>query len=229
MFFMVKHLFILLLAVTMLCSCGASRHEAYVWDMCPDTAFTAASVQEIRLQPYDKISIVVSSRDPKLSALFNLPVVSGDVVGGDTLGGRGLSQYTVDSRGCIDFPVMGRLQVAGLTRDSVARLVKSQLAGRQLLADGVVTVEFCNLGLSVLGEVRHPGRYAITRDCLTILDAIGMAGDLTDKADRRRLVVMRHEDGRRMAYRIDLGSARSIYSSPAYYLRQNDVVYATPK
>ncbi len=220
-------LYVLLAAV--LCSCGTSRGSSYLADMRGDSAFIAAETSEIRLQPFDKISIVVSCRDAKLSALFNLPAVSQGVVGADTIGVQGFSQYTIDRDGNIDFPVLGILNVAGLTRADLCRDIKRRLAEGRLLDDCVVTAEFCNLALSVLGEVRSPGRYAITRDCVTIFDAIGLAGDLTRNADRRHVTVVRREGSRQVAYEIDLTSAAGVYASPAYYLRQNDVVYVKRK
>lgn len=220
-------LYVLLAAV--LCSCGTSRGSSYLADMRGDSAFIAAETSEIRLQPFDKISIVVSCRDAKLSALFNLPAVSQGVAGADTIGVQGFSQYTIDRDGNIDFPVLGTLNVAGLTRADLCRDIKRRLAEGRLLDDCVVTAEFCNLALSVLGEVRSPGRYAITRDCVTIFDAIGLAGDLTRNADRRHVTVVRREGGRQVAYEIDMTSAAGVYASPAYYLRQNDVVYVKRK
>lgn len=220
-------LYVLLAAV--LCSCGTSRGSSYLADMRGDSTFIAAETSEIRLQPFDKISIVVSCRDAKLSALFNLPAVSQGVAGADTIGVQGFSQYTIDRNGNIDFPVLGTLNVAGLTRADLCRDIKRRLAEGRLLDDCVVTAEFCNLALSVLGEVRSPGRYAITRDCVTIFDAIGLAGDLTRNADRRHVTVVRREGGRQVAYEIDLTSAAGVYASPAYYLRQNDVVYVKRK
>jgi polysaccharide export outer membrane protein len=220
-------LYVLLAAV--LCSCSTSRGSSYLADMRGDSAFIAAETSEIRLQPFDKISIVVSCRDAKLSALFNLPAVSQGVAGADTIGVQGFSQYTIDRDGNIDFPVLGTLNVAGLTRADLCRDIKRRLAEGRLLDDCVVTAEFCNLALSVLGEVRSPGRYAITRDCVTIFDAIGLAGDLTRNADRRHVTVVRREGSRQVAYEIDLTSAAGVYASPAYYLRQNDVVYVKRK
>ena len=220
-------LYVLLAAV--LCSCGTSRGSLYLADMRGDSTFIVAETSEIRLQPFDKISIVVSCRDAKLSALFNLPAVSQGVAGADTIGVQGFSQYTIDRDGNIDFPVLGTLNVAGLTRADLCRDIKRRLAEGRLLDDCVVTAEFCNLALSVLGEVRSPGRYAITRDCVTIFDAIGLAGDLTRNADRRHVTVVRREGGRQVAYEIDMTSAAGVYASPAYYLRQNDVVYVKRK
>lgn len=222
-----KYIIIFVLTVVALCACGTTGNGAYLQDSRQDSVVTAAEVQEIRLQPYDKISIIVSSRDPKLSALFNLPVVSAGVGDNDTIGGRGVSRYTIDRNGDIDFPVIGRLHVAGLTRDSISKMVKQRLADGQLLADGVVTVEYADLCLSVLGEVNRPGRYAITRDCVTIFDAIGMAGDINRRGNRRKVTVTRTENGVQKSYTINLTSAAEALASPAYYLRQNDVVYVS--
>lgn len=226
---MFRHMMLYVLLAAVLCSCGTSRGSSYLADMRGDSTFIAAETSEIRLQPFDKISIVVSCRDAKLSALFNLPAVSQGVAGADTIGVQGFSQYTIDRDGNIDFPVLGTLNVAGLTRADLCRDIKRRLAEGRLLDDCVVTAEFCNLALSVLGEVRSPGRYAITRDCVTIFDAIGLAGDLTRNADRRHVTVVRREGGRQVAYEIDMTSAAGVYASPAYYLRQNDVVYVKRK
>lgn len=227
--FMFRHVIFYALAAAVLCSCGTSRGSSYLADMRGDSTFLAAEASEIRLQPFDKVSIVVSCRDAKLSALFNLPAVAQGVAGADTVTVQGFSQYTVDRDGNIDFPVLGTLHVAGLTRAGLCKDIKGRLAEGRLLDDCVVTAEFCNLALSVLGEVRSPGRYAITRDCITIFDALGLAGDLTHDADRRHVTVVRREEGRQVSYEVNLTSAASVYASPAYYLRQNDVVYVNRK
>ena len=97
-----------------------------------------------------------------------------------------------------------------------------------MINDPVVTVEFSNLYISVLGEVNNPGRYGIDRDKITLLDAIGMAGDLTIYGKRQNVVVMREEEGKQLFYRVDLTSVDDLYSSPVYYLQQKDVVYVEP-
>lgn len=226
---MKSHHIIYVITLAALCSCGSVRNTAYLQDMRHDSLGITVTPREITLQPYDKISIVVGSRDAKLSALFNLPVVAEGVGGSDSVGGRGISAYTVDSRGNIDFPVIGSLHVAGLSRDSVSKMIKRRLADDRLLADAVVTVEFANLSLSVLGEVNRPGRFNITRDCITILDAISMAGDITRHGDRRRVTVVRTENGVQTMYTVNLLSAKNALASPAYYLRQNDMVYVSEK
>lgn len=224
-----KYFVICVISAVVLCSCTSTKSMTYLQKTRPDSVVTAAAVKEIRLQPYDKITIVVSSRDPKLSALFNLPVVAGGAGCNDTVGVCGVAGYTIDGAGDIDFPVIGRLKVAGMTRDSISKMIKRRLADGQLLADGVVTVEYANLTLSVLGEVNRPGRYSIDRDYVTILDAISMAGDINRHGDRRKVVVMRTENGVQKSYTLNLLSAEDALSSPAYYLRQNDVVYVSNK
>ena len=142
-------------------------------------------VQAITVRPEDKISIIVNSRDPQLTDLFNLPILSRQL--GQSLRGsgtssgssQGVSAYTVDAAGEIDFPVLGKIYVAGMKREEIAKYIKDALIRENLVKDPVVTVEFANLCISVLGEVNNPGRFSIDRDRLTILDALSMAGDLT--------------------------------------------------
>ena len=119
-------------------------------------------------------------------------------------------------------------QLAELFRKEIASLIKEELISRELLKDPVVTVEFANLCISVLGEVKTPGRYSIDRDKVTLLDAIGMAGDLTIYGKRDKVFVLRENGGTRYSYSVNLCSAEDLFSSPAYYLQQNDIVYVEP-
>lgn len=188
-------------------------------------------MQEILVEPGDKISIVVNSKDAELSNMFNLSIVShrvGYTSETTTSANQQVSCYTVDSAGEIDFPIVGKLKIAGLNREAIATLVKETLAERGLLNDAVVTVEFANLCISILGEVKSPGRYKIERDHVTILDAVSMAGDLNINGMRENVLVIRETDGGQKAYRVDLTSAESLSTSPAYYIQQNDVVYVVP-
>ena len=165
----------------------------------------------------------------RLTNLFNLPIVS-QQVGQESSSGtnRGLSGYTVDSKGDIDFPVLGGLHVQGMTREEVAVYIKKELQSHDLIKDPVVTVEFMNLSVNVMGEVNRPGRYNIDKDHLTILDALSQAGDLTIYGKREKVLVLRNENGTQRVYGINLCSADHLYSSPVYYLQQNDVVYVEP-
>ena len=188
----------------------------------------------ITVRPKDKISIIVNCKSPELTALFNLPYVTqrlGENTRGTITSGYSqgyISGYTVDDRGCIDFPVLGEVAVAGLTRDEIASVIKKELNEQGQATDAVVTVDFMNLYYQVLGEVARPGRYAIDKDALTILDAIGAAGDLTIYGRRDRVKVLRDEGGRMRTYEVDLCSASDLIASLVYYVRQNDVIYVDP-
>ena len=208
-------------------SCGTPKDVAYFQDLNnnPDTVITLQN-RVITVKPTDKIYIGVKSKDPQISQLFNLM--------GETRGSsaNNLSQdayyYTVDSKGDIDFPVVGKIQVAGLTREEIAEKVRKSLVDASLVKDPTITVSLSNLHYSMMGEVAKPGQYAIEEEKVTILDAISKAGDLTIQGKRNDVMVLRQENGHQKIYKINLCSGRDIFNSPAYYLQQNDVVYVTP-
>lgn len=216
----------LCLALLSATSCGTPKNVAYFQDLNnnPDTVITLQN-RVITVKPTDKIYIGVKSKDPQISRLFNL-------TGGTSSGATNMSQdayyYTVDSRGDIDFPVVGKIQVAGLTREEIAEKVKKSLVDASLVKDPTITVSLSNLHYSMMGEVAKPGQYAIEEEKVTILDAISKAGDLTIQGKRNDVMVLRQENGHQKIYKINLCSGRDIFSSPAYYLQQNDVVYVTP-
>ena len=220
----------------LLCSCHTSKEVVYFQDMKPgETEIVMNHPVEITVRPDDKISIIVNSRDPQLTALFNLPYVTksigtvGSTSGGITTGGnQGVSGYTVDNEGCIDFPVLGKLHIVGMTREEIASHIKNELITKNLVKDPIVTVEFMNLCVSVLGEVNSPGRYNLDRDNVTILDVLGMAGDLTINGKRDKVMVLRQEGDIQRVYAVNLTSGQFVYSSPVYYMQQNDVVYVEP-
>lgn len=219
-----------LVGVGLLSSCGSSREIVYFQDLQPGKSeITLPEAQAITVQPEDKITIVVNSRDPQLANLFNLPVMTRTVgqigQGGGT---SGISGYTVDAEGNIDFPVLGTVHVGGKTRMEIASAIKEQLIQHNLVKDPLVTVEFMNLTVTVMGEVNSPGRYSIDKDRVTLLDALGMAGDLTIYGKREHVLVMREEGGVQRVYGVNLCSGEQLYTSPVYYLRQNDVVYVEP-
>ena len=179
------------------------------------------------MQPKDQISILVSSKDPQLAALFNLPRVQYRVGESSQNSGGDVSGYTLDTEGYIDFPVLGRLYVAGMTKSEIASFIKKRLMDENLINDPVVTVEFMNLYYSILGEVNSPGKYMITKDQITLLEALSMAGDLTIYGKRDAVFVVREEDGQRVTHWVDLRT-QDLFRSPVYYLKQNDVIYVQP-
>lgn len=228
-------LMILLAGVTALSSCGSSKQVVYFQDLQPgETEIKLPETRAITVRTEDKISIIVNSRDPQLTDLFNLPIVSRQLGQSLQRGGsagsssHGVSAYTVDADGEIDFPVLGKIYVAGMKREEIAECIKNELVKENLVKDPVVTVEFANLCVSVLGEVNSPGRFSIDRDRLTVLDALSIAGDLTIYGNRTKVMVLRQEGNIQRVYGLDLTSGKHVYTSPAYYLQQNDVIYVEP-
>lgn len=225
-----KHFSSALLAVLLaLTSCGTVKDIAYFQNKVVNEPEAIDKHAGIVIQPKDMLSIVVSSRNPELVVMFNLPVISYQA-GSEIVSSGGqqrLMGYVVDNDGNIDFPVLGTLKVAGLTRWELSNLIKDRLIKDGLLSDAVVTVEFMNFKVSVIGEVNSPGTYTLNNDKVTILQAISLARDLTIFGLRENVCVIREREGERVIYEINLCDV-SMFNSPAYYLQQNDVVYVQP-
>ena len=221
-----------LVIAIMLSSCASTERITYFQDVRPGEQITQGITPvTVKVQPEDKISIIVNSKDPLLADLFNLTIVSrqlGTKNSGSGSSSQGISGYTVRQDGTIDFPVLGSVYVAGMTREEIAAHIKSELISQNLIKDPVVTVEFMNLTVSVLGEVANPGRYSIDKDYITLLEALSMAGDMTIFGKRDKVLVLREVEGQQRVYGVDLRSAEQLYNSPVYYLQQDDVVYVEP-
>ncbi|MBR4689113.1 MAG: polysaccharide biosynthesis/export family protein [Bacteroidales bacterium] len=212
-------------------ACSSSKKILYFQDTQNAAITKNINHSPIRLQPEDKISILVNSKDVQLTNLFNLPVVSTRIGQTTSLSNNAttnVSGYTIDSAGNIDFPVVGQLHIGGMTRMEVAAFVKNKLISENLVKDPIVTVEYMNLQISILGEVSKPGRYNIVQDKITILEALSMAGDMSIYGKRENVRVIRNENGVQKTYTINLCSATEVFDSPVYYLQQNDVVYVEP-
>lgn len=220
---------VLFAGLFMLSSCATVKDIAYFQNKVVNQPEKIDKHAGIVIQPKDMLSIVVSSRNPELVTMFNLPVVSYQA-GSEIVAGGGAQRilgYVVDNSGCIDFPVLGPLEVAGMTRWELAEMIKTKLIKGGLLTDAVVTVEFMNFKVSVLGEVNAPGTYTIEGDKVTVLQAISLARDLTIFGMRENVSVIRERDGERTIYQINLCDV-NLFKSPAYYLQQNDIIYVEP-
>lgn len=224
-----KHLLIAVAAGLLMASCGTPK-LGYFQNVNDGESRQIMENKIVKLQPGDKLSILVSSKNPELAYLFNLPVVGHY---SSSTSGRGLStstvaNYTVDPDGNVDFPILGKMHLAGMSRSEVSDHIKNTLIERGELKDPQVTVDFLDMYFSVMGEVKNPGRFIIDHDQITILDALSRAGDLTIYGVRDNVLVMRLENGQQKSYRVNLTDANSLYTSPVFYLQQNDIVYVEP-
>ena len=218
---------LLALLVVSAASCSTYKKINYIQDAQLDTALTMIANQGILIQPMDMISIVVSSRDPELARIYNLPVVTYQAGSESSVSNfnQRLIGYSVDNDGNIQFPELGTIHVAGLNRWQLAELIREKLSS--LVKDAVVTVQFMNFKISVTGEVTSPGVFDISGDKITIFEAISLARNLTIYGRRDGVYVIREQNGSRTIYQVDLRTV-DMFNSPAYYLQQNDVVYVEP-
>ena len=230
MIFKKKSFVAFVVAALAFCSCSTTKDIAYFQNKAVGQPEKIDKHAGIVIQPKDMLSIVVSSRNPELTVMFNLPVISYQA-GSEIVAAGGASQrllgYVVDNDGCIDFPELGKLKVAGMTRWELAQMIKDKLIKDGYLTDAVVTVEFLNFKVSVIGEVTNPGTFTIEGDKVTILQALGLARDLTIFGRRDNVTVIREQEGTRVLYEVDLTDV-DLFKSPGYYLQQNDVVYVQP-
>lgn len=231
-----KHLNFLFLAVLLaaLYSCQPAKEVAYFQDIPVETTIQLAEQQQIKLQPGDKITIVVSSKDPQLASLFTLTTTTRRAGSGSNNidasgGGNGyVPLYTVLEDGTIDFPVLGTIPVAGMSRLELAKNLKERLISTEMIKDPIITVEYANLSVYALGEISRTGEIAIDRDRFTILDAIAKAGDLSIQGKRKNITVLRTEGNVQNVYKVDLTSMESVVNSPVYYMKQGDIIYVEP-
>lgn len=225
-----------------LAGCSTPKNITYFQGAENTEAIEIASAAEnaIKVEPFDKLSIMVSCKDPALAQLFNLQVFTNNTSQKTSYNGtgnvrdynigysEGINGFTVSSEGTIEYPILGTLKVAGMTRNELAAFIKGELMGRGLIKDPVVTVEFLNIGISILGEVNGPGRYDMNVDVLTITEAIALARDLSIQGNRQNIKVLRKEGNKLQTYVVDITDANNLVKSPAYYLKQGDIIYVEP-
>ena len=207
-------------------SCVNTKRVTY-FNNISDTVLTAAvEGLEPVIQKGDLLSISVSSLSPEVTTIFNAP----NSPASSSSAGSSLSPaagYLVNQDGYIDFPMLGRLSAAGLTKKALKDQITQQLQDKKLLFDPIVSVRYLNFHVTVLGEVNHPGLVTIPNEQVTVLEALGLAGDLTIYGKRNNVLLLRKEDGQKIVRRLNLNS-EAVLSSPYYYLRSNDVVYVEP-
>ena len=221
---------ILLLATTLLSSCGTTKQIAYLQNSDSISFEKSRFLYDARIMPKDQITISVNTTTPEASVPFNLLLQNSYTQGRSVQSSAGtLMPYLVDNDGFINFPIVGKLKVGGLTKAEAEQLVTEKI--RPYLAEGenpVVTVTMASYSVSVLGEVNHPGTFQVSREKITILEALAQAGDLTIYGVRDRVKLIREDaTGKKSIETLNLCDA-NIINSPYYYLQQNDVVYVEP-
>jgi polysaccharide export outer membrane protein len=177
----------------------------------------------LRIQKNDVLAITVHSFDPQLSAPFNL--VSPGGAGGNVGGSSPFTSYIIDEKGEVDFPVLGKITLKGLTATEAKDKLIERL--KTYLKDPIVNIRFLSFRISVLGEVNRPGTFTVSNDRITVLEALGLAGDLTSYSNRSNILVVREQNGIRQIGELDIQSTE-IFRSEFFYLKQGDVIYVEP-
>ena len=209
------------LTALLVTSCASQKRAWYLQDAQPFTPEQIAENGQIRIKPLDRLTIVVNSKDPELAVPFNSSSSLSSLTGATNYGSatnQSLQIRTVDENGQLEMPVIGKIECKGKTRSELAQAIADKIVEGGYINDPTVNVQFADMKISVIGEVARPGHYDVTRDKLSIFDALAMAGDLTIYGIRT--------DVRPIEY-LDLTS-KELFNSPAFYIQQNDVIYVKP-
>lgn len=203
-------------------SCATRKDVVYFQNAKDFETIVDTDTFKAKLKVGDILSIYVSTLDPTVAQPYNILARTG----GENGGGQ-LLDFLIDVEGNIDYPVLGKIKLAGLTIEEAKQLLKAKFSDGQLLKDPVIIIRLLNFRVTVGGEVRAPGVYPVVGERVTILEALGMAGDLTIKGRRDNILVIRDFNGSKTYTRIDLTS-KEVFNSPVYYLTQNDYIYVEP-
>lgn len=209
-------------------SCSTQKNIAYLQDAGMDSTVVVQELYDARIKPKDLLTITVNTFDREASVPFNLMYPSGSASPSvSTNGENSLQKYLVDNEGSIDFPVLGKIKVADMTKNQVEAYLKEQLRP-YLKEEPLINVRMVNYKISVLGEVNRPNTYTITNEKVNVLEALALAGDLTIYGKRDNVKLMRESvDGKREVVILDL-TDKNLIHSPYFYLQQNDVLYVEP-
>ncbi|PUB28518.1 polysaccharide export outer membrane protein [Elizabethkingia sp. YR214] len=221
-----------LFSIILLNSC-ASKKIVYVNDMQTDVEYPVAEAPALHLQKNDRVSIQVSAKSPELAAPFNT-IAGSYKVNEDGNISTGIDQsasnqgYIIDREGNIAFPVLGSLHIEGLTLEEVRDLIKNRLINDKFINEPIVKVEILNFKISVIGAVGGQKVLEIPDGRMSLLEAITRVGGLTANALPEKVAVIREEDGVRRKIVTNI-QTQEVFNSPAYYLKQNDIVYIEPR
>ena len=210
-------------------SCSAPKNVAYLQNSDYVDLSQSQSLYDAKIMPKDVLTITVNTVNPEAAAPFNLIVRPTLSSGNISSSGGALQTYLVGNDGNIDFPVLGRIKVGGLTKSECETMIYDKIKPYLNAAENpVVTVRMSSYSISVLGEVNRPGSYQVSREKINVLEALAQAGDLTIYGVRENVKLIREDaNGKKQIYRINLNDA-NLLTSPYYYLQQNDIVYVEP-
>lgn len=211
---------ILILTLFATSSCGNTKNVSYFPEIKDGSIQSNTPFPESVIQKSDILSITVSSLSPEASAIFNSPNSSTSTAG--TAVG-----FLVNTEGDIQFPMIGNIKAEGLTKNQLKNNIAKSLVDNKLLIDPIVTIRFINFRVTVLGEVNRPTVVVVPNEKISLLEALGLAGDMTIYASRNNVLVIREEKDQKIIKRLDLNSDE-IFTSPYYYLQSNDIVYVEP-
>lgn len=218
-----KHFYYLLAIILCLSSC-TPKDISYFQDRQPGTSEQAyINSLPFKVRPGDRINIQVKSRNKELTEQFN----KDGALSSNASSNNSLSGYVVDDNGEIDFPVLGKIKIAGKDRQEITEYITKELRDNNYVNDALVTVNYSGLYVSVLGQ-KGGRRISIQKDKYTIWELLAECGDLDINSKRKNVLVIREEDGIRSQYQLDLTNMKNVYESPAYYIHQNDIVYIEP-
>lgn len=210
-----------------LTSCATRKEMVYFQDGPLLTTDVNNMNTELVYQPNDLITIDINGADPETVQPFKLPPVTFEenISPLNVQGTLRVQAYLIDINGNIDFPSLGTLKIAGMTRSQTTTFFKEKLS--DFIKDPIVNIRLANFSISVLGEVNRPGVYTVQDERLSLSEALGLAGDLTNNGKRDNIFLIREVDGEKRFANLDLTSV-NIVNSPLYYLKQNDVIYVEP-
>lgn len=221
-------IFIVFVQVLICClfsSCVSTKSSVYFHDL-PDTVMAPVKGNfESVIQKNDILQITVSGMNLEDAVVFNTPSMASS--GTSATSGPLAVGFLVNDQGFIQYPVLGQVKADGLTKSELTKYIRDQLEERKLLVDPVVSVRFLNYRVTILGEVTKPQVVHVSNEKITILEALGLAGDITVFGKKENVLLIRDIDGERTVKRLNLNS-KEIFASPYYYLRSNDVVYVEP-
>ena len=227
-----KTLMIVIVA-SLLAGCNASKRIVYEFNSDEIIKSVVADGQ-IRIKPHDRLTVVVSSQNPELAAPFNSSssfnsLLSNPIGASSANGLQSVQVRTVDGEGMLELPIIGKIACNGKTREELSNEIAKKIIDGGYISDAIVNIQFADMKIFVLGEVNHPGQFDITRDKITVLEALAMAGDMTIFGNRANVaVIRRNADGKsHEVFELNFLEGNQM-SSPAFYLQQGDVIYVQP-